>query len=383
VVTSLSLKKISAPSVKQDCCGNCGAVSHRLARCPVPDDDGHLRGCPICNIKAHSLADCPKVFIRINAQTVWTYVRANRHGLCPLEFHLDWRLFQDPNDPTKSWRQGVPNRAWYSKQCKANPGCFQQLDPHWTSETMQLDIGSEVTPDARVSIKRKGLWDAVLRSLPPFSQSYFPEKTISSVIESPKRTSEINRPRHSSDSKDPTIKSNIKHTKTPSSPPPKTLNDQAKQNSRAVGHQIQSPQRHSPRPGNIPVKGQNFTPVDKAKAQQDRFCVRISHLKDFNEHRKRPRRSSSTEGVTGGFTLDRRTKRKVASSPKSTNQIRGLRGGDDIQREGPHFSGSAASKQQATNRVDPRDAHNASQRQAPAKGCKRCRDRGCHHCQDR
>jgi hypothetical protein len=155
-------------------CGNSGVADHRLETCPIPNEDGCLRGFPACNVKWHSLVDCPFIYSNSYAHVVWDYVRVKRHGLCPLEFHLDWRLFQDPANPNTDWHDGLPNTAWYSMQCAVNPGAYAALDPHWTFENIQQNIGSEVIPNARVSAQRRVKWDDVVASLHPFSEGYFP-----------------------------------------------------------------------------------------------------------------------------------------------------------------------------------------------------------------
>ena len=178
-------------------CGNCGAVGHLLDTCPIPDEDGYLRGCPVCNVKWHSLADCP--YIHLSAHTVWEYVRLRRHGLCPLEFHLDWRLFQNPGNPNADWHYGLPNTAWNSKLCAMNPGAFAQLDPYWTFETTQPNVGSECTPNARVSGQRRTEWDAVVASLYPSSAGYStsgPPQGFNAEFSSPHENSNQNPHQH-------------------------------------------------------------------------------------------------------------------------------------------------------------------------------------------
>ena len=61
-------------------CANCGAADYALDHAPLQTRMDILRGC------------------HVRWYVVWEYVRLEKHGLCLLEFYLDWSLFQDPGN---------------------------------------------------------------------------------------------------------------------------------------------------------------------------------------------------------------------------------------------------------------------------------------------
>jgi hypothetical protein len=152
-------------------CANCQAADHQLKRCCISDADGYLRGCPRCNVKAHSYADCPKRDVKTRDKSIeeaYFFLRWGRDGKCPLEHHLDWRLYtssKDRNNKDVPWtaEYAIQQRPFLEPRQSATDDGISK-DPYWNEQTITQNWGTQVTPNARVTNGNRLIWDQLLRS---------------------------------------------------------------------------------------------------------------------------------------------------------------------------------------------------------------------------
>lgn len=142
----------------QFCCV-CHSTEHKLADHPNPNTpEGFLRGCPVCNTTAHSLAQCRRVKPQQRQRYRYHYLRKCREGRCPLEYHHDFRevpnaqgqltLEHLPLTPEFALANRYPNEHLFKP--KAAGGESELIsDSFWASGDPQRDAGRFVYPHAR------------------------------------------------------------------------------------------------------------------------------------------------------------------------------------------------------------------------------------------
>ncbi|KAF8850188.1 hypothetical protein BDZ45DRAFT_696934 [Acephala macrosclerotiorum] len=155
---------------KAPCC-ECGSVVHQLSGHPNANTpQGYLRGCLICNVKAHSFAQCTALQPGQKLKSLFHYLRRGRNGLAPAEWHGDpreimkdmgntWRLAFMPWTPefarTYRYRDEI-NFKPPGRNVVGTSGVM--FDSFWDSDQAWSNIGCFSNPEARVDAEELRKW---------------------------------------------------------------------------------------------------------------------------------------------------------------------------------------------------------------------------------